>query len=151
MIRVLDVDDAEGFVKAAIRKAGIRYDQSTYEDLVATGYLILVELSHKYDPARESDGVARFYGYANYLLPIKIRDAWHNMMPEHIFRTQPDGRRRWEYLPGALSWDSIMEETNEDGTVSGRIELTMRVPGDFVQANPVARTATQGHRGGAAQ
>lgn len=149
-----DIKDAEAFVKYAIKRARVPVAQYEYDDVVCEGLLVLCRLYVMYDPSRDrgstvrrtdgsTNGVASFAGYASYLLPGKIRDAWHRMHEEHLLRTQEDGTRRYEY---GTSPRSLSEAGSMDG--HGGTDLLdspgIRLVGDFV-----APTVGGGKRGNA--
>ena len=127
---VHDVQDAEAFVKAAIHRSKIRFDLDEYEELVACGLLLLVELAQRYDPEKDKGPRASFAGYAWYLLPRKLADAWHGLHEEHMLRTGDDGKRRWVYAERAKSWDAhVVGDEQGEGTFD---ERKLRHVGDFV-------------------
>ena len=109
---VLDVGDPDSFVRSCIKRSRIKPENpDTYEELVCEGIAILFELADKYDPERDggidpelcegTDGVASFAGYAWYLLPLRLVNAWHRMHPNHVLTTvtAEDGskKRVWVY------------------------------------------------------
>jgi hypothetical protein len=114
-----DVDDVEAFVKSCIRKSGLRIeDRSQYEELACEALVILCELNNRYDPTKEKNPAkASFAGYAWFLLPRKILDAWHKMNPNHVSKTfteqgedgQPITTRKWVYYEPACSLDERIE------------------------------------------
>jgi hypothetical protein len=135
IVALHNIDDCVGFVKMSIKRSRIYYaDADEYEEMLCEGLAILVDLANRYDATREHDGRNRFYGYAYYLLPRKLKDAWHRSHEEHILRTQPDGTRRYEYMQRAVSWDGLLEI--EDGP--GLDERSLRTPGEFI---PLPKTA----------
>lgn len=103
-----DVDDAEAFVKSCIRKAGLVWlERDEYEELAAEGLVILCDLYNRYDPSKETNpDKASFHGYAWFLLPRKLLDAWHKMHPEHVLKTFKE--------------NAVDEETGEDVVVTTR-------------------------------
>lgn len=116
---LLDIEDIEGFVNATINswlsRSGIRLDLEEREELVAEGLLILARLEEQYEPHREGyEQEGRFSGYAAQFLPRRLTDAWHRLNPHHEFRTQADGRRKWEYNPEAVSLDAMLSESGND-------------------------------------
>lgn len=136
-----DIEDAEAFVKAHIKRARIRFADDEFEDILGAGLLILVRLWQLYDPARDGgrapgkndsgrQGVASFAGYASYLLPNKIHDAYMRMHPEHRLVTQSDGKRRWVYGVPPTSLDIVGIE--EEGHWAD--DPRTRFVGDFVPA-----------------
>jgi hypothetical protein len=137
-IQIGDINDAESFVKSCIGRARIRVSEHEYEDVVCEGLLALVRLHGLYDPARDGgrknepgrhgksedrQGVASFAGYAWYLLPNKIRDAWHRLHPEHLLRTvvitdEDTGEtkkvRRYQYGTAPVSLDEKNDKWNSE-------------------------------------
>lgn len=131
--------DAEKFVQHCMNKArGIVLSEGEREELLAEGLCILVELSLRYDPDKDrsaDEPTKGFFGYALYLLPRKLGDAWHRSNPTHLLRTHADGIRRYEYVKGPRSLDQVIELGGSDGTADGRVELhtgNTRSLGDFI-------------------
>lgn len=121
-----DIDDAEAFVRATIRRSKIIVGRDEFEELLAEGLCILCEMAERYQPRMEGyekDGT--FAGYAARFLPKKLGEAWHKLHPEHVLRTCPDGSRRYEYLEPAGSLNQAIER---DPSVLNSV----RIPGEFV-------------------
>jgi len=135
-VSMRDVEDTEAFVKACIKRSRIKFDKDEYEELVSCGLLILCELNARYDPEKDQGPEASFAGYAWYLLPRKLTDAWHGMHEEHQLRTQADGSRKWEYHQPTMSWDEHCDDINNNETPLN--EGKLRYVGDFVA--PTAKT-----------
>jgi hypothetical protein len=136
------IDDVEGFVISALRRSGIKfeyYSRDDYEDMVGEGYAQLWDLAQRYDPARESDGQNRFHGYAYYLLPMKLRSAWHKMHEEHVLRKQTDGTRKYTFLPRPISFDALLEVDIHDNPKNFSHERNLRTPGNFVPISAPTR------------
>lgn len=107
-VTVGNVQDAEAFVRHCIAKArGLVLTADQRDELIAEGLVILLELHRRYDPRKDkgapAGGCTGFAGYALYLLPRKLADAWHRSQEHHLLRTQPDGSRRHVYLRTAKS------------------------------------------------
>lgn len=143
VVSIGNVNDAEAFVRHCMKKAKIVLTEHEREDLIAEGLAILVELHQRYEPARDPGGqtgqTKGFYGYALYLLPKKLGDAWHRSNPHHVLRTQPDGTRKYEYLEQPKSMTELFssELMGSDGHSIGPpagAEKHWRTPGDFVKA-----------------
>lgn len=115
---ILDIDDAEGFVRDMVYRKLRKLDKYEIEDMVAEGLMLLVALSRRYDPSKDTPNrkpghrckgprccVPSFAGYASYLLPNKLLDAWHASHEDHLLRTQPDGSRKYFYHQETCSLD----------------------------------------------
>lgn len=104
-----DVDDAEGFVAATIKRAALNIGSDEREELMLEGLALLVDLANRFKPRLEGhqqDG--RFSGYAAQMLPRRLGDAWHRMHPEHRYVTNREtGRREWHYDLAPVSLDGI--------------------------------------------
>src|SRR5947209_8665438 len=118
-VALLDVRDVLAFVQgtleswcAATAKRGrIVLSEDERADLACEGVAIMYKLAEEFQPHMDGyDQPGRFSGYAAMFLPRKLGDAWHRMHPEHQLRTQPDGKRRWEYRERAVSLDAIVAE-----------------------------------------
>lgn len=140
VVSLHNVENCEAFVQHCMNKAkGIVLTKDQREDLLAEGLCLLVELAAKYDPAKDKSArtaskTEGFYGYALFLLPKKLSDAWHRGQEHHLLKTQPDGKRKYEYASTAKSLDEYLQNGN-DGMEP--IELSAnncREPGDFVKA-----------------
>lgn len=165
-VQVHDVADAEGFVRDIIRrklrKANI--SRQDMDDMVQSGLLVLLELAKRYDPAKDIKKprpghvcrgprccVPSFAGYASFLMPNKLLDAWHAQHPNHLLKTQEDGSRKYMYLREACSLDegpgghgggygsgnSMAGDSNQEGFSSVDSPTTRHV-GDFI---PVPETS----------
>ena len=112
-----DIDDPEAFVRFQLRRLTLRLSDDEKEELVAEGLLILCELSAKYDGTLPKDKDAgSFAGYANYLLPRRLLDAWHRHHPEHRYTTDPEtGKRKWVYGKAPVSLDALLDNDGEGG------------------------------------
>lgn len=127
-VQLGDIADIEGFVRSTIRRKMNRVPRDEVEELVAEGLVIVCDLWRKYDPSKDSASrkpnhvcrgprccVPSFAGYCTFLLPPKLLDAWHSLHPEHLLRTQADGKRKYVYLQGSCSLDEGATGTvNED-------------------------------------
>lgn len=138
-VQIGNIKDAEAFVRHCMHKAGrIRITGDEREELVAEGLVLLVELHRRYDPARDKGAggnTGGFFGYALYLLPRKMADAWHRGQPHHLLRTQEDGSRRYEYLKEPRSLVEVIEWDNTNIDAFGNFytdDTTWRHPGEFV-------------------
>lgn len=138
-----DVRDAESFVKACMKRSGVKpHNRELYDDLFAAGMLELVILARKYDPERDDGPNASFAGFAWYQLPLKIISAWHAMIPEHILITHrcdekcggcdKDGKRVWLYVQQPASWDQHVARQGADDSEFGYDERRMRFAGEYV-------------------
>lgn len=109
-IKVRDIDDAEGFVRATLQRSKIRFDREEEQELVLEGLCILYELAERYEPHRAGYATSgRFSGFAAQYLPRRLGDAWHRSHPEHQYATDENGKRTWVYHPTPLSLDSVRE------------------------------------------
>lgn len=131
-VPIHDIADAEGFVIATINTKLKAITMDDREELVSEGLVILFDLARRYDPAKDRPSTkpghvcktARcckpsFAGYASYLLPRKLLDAWHRMHPEHVLRTQPDGSRKYEYLPKPASLEGSSDDSYYEEGING--------------------------------
>jgi hypothetical protein len=117
-VRLHNINDAAAFTVEALERSGITYDEHEREDLISEGIAILCTMASKWAPEEHGDGTGSFLGYAHTYLPRRLLDAWHKSHPEHSYRTQPDGRRRWEYGREAHSLEHrFVELSNYDGPV----------------------------------
>lgn len=150
-VAIGDVKDAYGFVSRCIGKSGIKtFSAQEYDELMCEGIVILCALHERYDPRKDkgtapvrgvksTKGVASFAGYASYLLPRKLRDAWHRMHPEHVLKTMPDKTRKYVYYEPPKSLDEMRSSTGvqDSGDRVGHVgggeldERNLRLPGDF--------------------
>ena len=109
-VAIADVDDAEAFVLAAMKRTGLTLAPAEIEELLAEGLLILVKLHDTFEPIREGyDQPGRFSGYAAKFLPRKLLDAWHRLHPEHV--RSKDG---WRYLDPPTHLAVVQDEGDED-------------------------------------
>ena len=113
-VRLHNIKDAAAFTVEALERSGITYDEHEREDLISEGMAILCTMAAKWAPEQHGDGTGSFLGYAHTYLPRRLLDAWHKSHPEHSYRTQPDGRRRWEYGKRADSLDDRFGRASED-------------------------------------
>ena len=133
-----NVVDAEAFVRHCMHKAGrLRITGDEREELVAEGLALLCELHLRYEPERDKapgGHTTGFYGYALYLLPRKMADAWHRSQPHHVSRVQADGSRRYEYHREPKSLSELYDQgaTNHDMTHLALDDTTWRHPGEFI-------------------
>lgn len=119
VVEIGDIRDAYGFVRGMIAKSGIKAWGDAYEELICEGVLILCELHERYDPEKDTGDKAAFAGYAAYLLPRKLTNSWHKLHPNHVLRTQEDGKRRYVYYQDSKSLDEMRENAQiykESGT-----------------------------------
>lgn len=134
-VAVHDIDDAEGFVAATIRRSGIQLSEDEREELLAEGIRILFELSQRFEPRRGNhaqDG--RFSGFAAQFLPRKLGDAWHRWNPDHRYVTGEDGKRTWVYYPKPVSIEALNSPGGERGGEDW--EGQIREPGAWSPAEP---------------
>lgn len=111
---VHDIRDAEGFVKATLKRSGIRFSPDEYDEMVAEGLAQLWELASAFEPRREGYAQeGRFSGYAARYLPGRIGRAWHRAHREHRQVVGSDGKRRWHYGEGPVSLDGMPAERRE--------------------------------------
>lgn len=126
-----DIDDAEAFVRANIRKSGVMLTPDEREELVAEGLVILCDMATKF--IKRMDGYDRdgsFAGYASRFLPKRMKEAYHSLHPEHVQRTDKDGKKYIEYRDKPWSLDTVRiydEDSDED---------KVRFVGDFVSSSP---------------
>jgi hypothetical protein len=118
-VQVHDIDDLQAFVRTAVYRKLVRLrDDQEFEEMVAEGMVIVLDLARRYDPGKDRPSTKpghvcktercckpSFAGYASRLLPPKLLDAWHAHHPEHLLKTQEDGSRKWVYLQEACSLD----------------------------------------------
>ncbi len=145
-VRLLDIDDVEGFVCAAIERSGVRRHISTSEhlELIDEGICILYELAAKFEPRR--DGYAepgRFSGFAAQFLPRRLGDAWHRNHPEHVRVPGEDGRRRWHYCPAPLSLELYLSDHHDADAGVPHREVTIRPRTEWA---PLAPSPDPAHR-----
>lgn len=118
-----DILDVEAFVVMCIKRSGAQVKPSEFEDMIAEGICILYAMSERYNPHMEGYvRPGRFSGYAVKYLPRKMKEAWHRSHEEHLHRTQPDGRRRYEYYAKPMCYEPSVDLD----------EQTLRVPGEFI-------------------
>jgi len=144
-IRLYDIDDAEAFVFATLKRfevaVGFSLPDHEREDLAAEGLAILCDLAKRYEPHRAGYAQpGRFSGYAAGVLPRRLGDRWHAWHPEHRYVTDPQtGKRSWVYDMPPASYDALFggyNTTGPDGTERRRDPLRgqvgCRTPGSFV-------------------
>ncbi len=111
-----DVRDAVAFVQATLNASRRLYPPDEREELVAEGLAILCHLASRFEPQRDGyQQAGRFSGFAAKYLRLKLEDAYHRLHPEHQLRTQPDGKRRYEYGDHAVSIDAMTADDPERG------------------------------------
>lgn len=92
-VQIRDVEDADGFVTAALDRLGLDLSYDDRQELECEGLAILCELSATY-----RSGAASFSTYAGGKLGGRLIDAWHRLhRGEHIRRPSRDGHRVWDY------------------------------------------------------
>ncbi len=107
-VKLHNIDDAVGFTIDALRRSGIPAFDHEREDLIADGLAILCDWADRWKPENYGDGTGSFAGYCHTYLPMRLKDAWHRLHPEHAYKTQPDGTRRYEFGDAPLSIDYEM-------------------------------------------
>lgn len=141
-----DIEDVEAFVIMCIKRSGIRPEPREYEDLVATGMMMLWEMSLRYrEPPGDKSSASTlagwcFSGYAIKYMPKKMKDAYHRSHEHHLHKTQADGRRRWEYTAMPESWDRLLDNGDEHTYLD---ETRLRLIGNFIDPQvsiPTKRT-----------
>jgi hypothetical protein len=148
-VALYNIEDCEAFVRHCMKKGRVILDGDAYDELLAEGLVLLYEMAGKYQPHRDpswhgasTERTKGFYGYALFLLPRKLGDAWHRMNPHHVQRTVEGGRRVYEYHRPAKSLDELAGqhfEGSSGATGNGRRGIDdagTRWPGNFVA--PVA-------------
>lgn len=143
-----NIDDAEAFVRHCINKSRIVLTPDERDELVAEGLVLLCELHQRYNPARDKAPAGKtqgFFGYALYLLPRKLNDAWHRSQPHHLLRTQSDGTRRYEYVKTARSLEELhtpdgFRAHDTQGRTDALHAGNCRTTGDYV-AVPLQKAA----------
>lgn len=105
-----NIRDAAGFVTDAVARLGLQLDDTEREDMIAEGFLILVDMANDWAPERYGDGTGSFHGYAYTYLPRRLIDAWHRWHREHTYATRPDGSRAYVYGQSA---ESLYDDTGE--------------------------------------
>ena len=126
VVALHDVRDAESFVHATLNASRRIYSLEEREELAAEGLAILCKLASDFEPHRDGYAHAgKFSGFAAKYLRLKLEDAYHRQHPEHQLRTQPDGRRRYEYGERAVSLHAY---TGEDGEDRGELLASREVP-----------------------
>lgn len=153
VVAVGDVKDGYGFVSGCIAKSGIKPPtQEKYEELMCEGIVILCHLFEKYDPTKDKGrkaprtgggsrkGVASFAGYASFLLPRKLRDAWHRMHEEYVVKTDENGAKRYVYYESPASLNELQDRgtsgarAEDNGQRRGGLdERNLRRVGDFAK------------------
>lgn len=141
-IRILDVENAEGFVQRCIDKSQIPYGPDEREELLAEGLTILCALAGKYKPLPMRPGIdkqaGRFSGYAAMFLPRRLGDFWHQSHPEHRYITDAaTGKRGWHYGQAAISLDGLNSLT--PGADPERHLLKAKTINAFCHATHVVR------------
>lgn len=120
---IYDIDDIEAFIVMCIKRSGCRPTYSEWEDLIATGIMLLWEMSNNYKV-----GIGTFSGYAIRYMPKKLKESYHRSHENYIRSVDDGGRRQWTRKQTALSWD---EMTTVDD--SHHIDETkLRYPGNFI-------------------
>lgn len=146
VVQIGDVKDAYGFVQRCIIKSKIKASGDQYEELVCEAMVLLCALHKRYDPAKDRGSEkpragggteASFAGYASYLLPLKIRKAWHRMNPTHVMTTQPDGTRKYVYHQPPKSLHERGDGRDRE-LMDTLDEQKMRTPGEFVSVPTTA-------------
>lgn len=130
-VQLHNIRDAAAFTVEALERSGITYDEHEREDLIAEGMAILCTMAARWSPEDHGDGTGSFLGYAHTYLPRRLLDAWHKSHPEHSYRTQPDGKRRWEYGREARPLEAFVRVRDEEdgaGCYPGtaRVEINPR-------------------------
>lgn len=138
-VQLHDIEDAEGFVAATLKRSGIKLDgPDEHEELMAEGLCILHELAGKYEPHRAGyEQGGSFSGYAAQFLPRRLGDAWHRSHPEHHRIAGEDGKRKWHYEDATLSLDSLLAETPPTADGAGKsfgFESSIRPLSHWAQA-----------------
>lgn len=109
-----DIEDVEAFVVMCIKRSGASPSSSEFEDLTAEGMLIIFKLSTKYRGSPDGDPRWCFSGYCLKYVPPTLRRVWHQMQENHIYKTMPDGKRRWIEYPKHRSYDAMIERVGEE-------------------------------------
>lgn len=155
-VELHDIKDAEAFVVGTIRRKVRMIGPMDWEDMVAEGLMILVDLARLYDPERDRAKKAQaghvckgptcckpsFAGYANFLLPKKIIEAYYRNKPECMLRTKSDGTRSYVILESAVSVDERNDKNNghnSEDHYSVVDYATTRHPGNFIAVPEVKR------------
>lgn len=133
-----DIKEAYGFVAKCIAKSGIKVQGEEYDEMMCEGIVILCALHDRYDASKDTGPKASFAGYAWYLLPRKLKDAWHKLHPEHVMRTQPDGKRKYEYHQAPVSIDARGTSGERSNRSFFDQHTTFRTPGEFVSVPTAA-------------
>lgn len=104
------IEDAESFVRDAIRDGGARLSPDDFDDVLAEGLLILAGLQKAYQPGRNGlDPVSsRWGGFASKYLRLKLGDAYHRLQENHRLVAGEDGRRRWVYEEAPVSLSHVV-------------------------------------------
>lgn len=117
-IQLHDIEDVEGFVIDCLNRSAIQFDRDEREDLIAEGVCLLYELARRYEPKRAGHTKAgRFSGFASQFLPRRLGDAWHARNPHHVRAPDETGKRRWQYLERAVSFDAVVAEQGRGHSV----------------------------------
>lgn len=135
-IQVYDIRDAKNFVYTLLgwsRLANMEFHER--EDLCAEGMLILLDLASKFKPHMDGyEQPGRFSGYAARFLPGKVRSAYYKMHPEHLQKTNAEGKRYYQHGEQPKSYEELIER--EEAPINGDFCLSVehaRQVGDFVQ------------------
>lgn len=133
-IALYDVRDVEQFVQACVNRSRRRYAPDERDELVAAGLLIACDLAAKFEPHRAGyEQPGRFSGYLARFLPLKLEDAYHRMHPEHVLKTQADGKRKHEYRDKPVSLQALMGDDPDSQSLLDTVDqptahiLAMRV------------------------
>ena len=122
-----DIADAEAFVRANIRRSGVILTSDEREELIAEGLAILCDMATKFIvrmPGYAKDG--SFAGYASRYLPKRMKEAYHSLHPEHVQRTDQDGKKYIEYKDAPWPLHTFL------GDMFELDEAKTRFVGDFV-------------------
>lgn len=130
--QIYDIEDIEAFVIMCIKRSGCKPRPYEWDDMIATGLMLLWEMSNNYKPP-PVEGNWSFSGYAVRYMPKKIKEAHHRNLEYALKTLDDDGRRTWTYRQNPVSLNVVLEEIDDDGSRIYTQEKHLRLPGNFVE------------------
>lgn len=128
--QIYDIEDIEAFVIMCIKRSGCKPATHEWEDMIATGLMLLWEMSNNYKPSPTGDKRWCFSGYAVRYMPKKLKEAYHRNLEHAIKAVDDEGKRTWSYRLPAQSFD-VMTQQDRDGHTSYD-ESRFRLTGNFI-------------------
>lgn len=154
-VTMYDVQDVEAFVRGTIRRKVQVIPPDDMEDMVAEGLLIMCQLNAKYDPTLDSRKhsdpthecrgsrccVPSFAGYATFILPKKLKEAWFAKQPQFQSRNV-DGKRTYVMYATAFSVEERDgQQHGHDLVDTQSVVDNARQPGNFIPVPIVPKGA----------